>query len=288
MLFLIENNHYSFSTPTSSQYDCRQLSDRAHGYGIAGRTIDGIDAWDVYTSVCDALEAMRTTSLPMIIECMTLRLHGHAAYDKGDYVPAEKLRRVAAARSAAARRGKSCWNSAACRRPRWRRIERAVDEEVRVGVAEPWRSGGPIPSDNRMDRVRQRAGAAAVKPYQHAAGQERRGGRPGPGLPVGEQPAGVPVRARRGHLRFGLQDLQGADRAPRPAAGAGHAAVRVGAWSASPWGPRRPVGEPILEFQFADFSTEAVTQLGLNAGHVVFPQRASRPRCCCGCPAAAG
>ncbi len=55
VLFLIENNHYSFSTPTSLQYHCRQLSDRAHGYGIAGRTIDGTDAWEVYTSVCDAL-----------------------------------------------------------------------------------------------------------------------------------------------------------------------------------------------------------------------------------------
>ena len=31
MLFLIENNHYSFSTPTSAQYNCRQLSDRAAG-----------------------------------------------------------------------------------------------------------------------------------------------------------------------------------------------------------------------------------------------------------------
>ena len=28
-------------------------------------------------------------------------------------------------------------------------------------------------------------------------------------------------------------------------------------------------GRPIMEFQFADFSTEAATQLGLNAGHLV-------------------
>ena len=47
-------------------------------------------------------------------------------------------------------------------------------------------------------------------------------------------------------------------------------------------------GRPIFEFQFADFSTEAVTQLGLNAEHVVLSHRPARRRCCCGCPAAAG
>ena len=61
MLFLIENNHYAFSTPTSVQYSCRRLSDRAAGYGISGRTIDGTDPWEVYSAVCELLDAMRTS-----------------------------------------------------------------------------------------------------------------------------------------------------------------------------------------------------------------------------------
>ena len=32
VLFLIENNYYSFSTPISAQYTCKQLSDRAKGF----------------------------------------------------------------------------------------------------------------------------------------------------------------------------------------------------------------------------------------------------------------
>ena len=59
---LIQNNDYSFSTPTNLQYHCRQLSDRAR-LGIAGRTINGTDAWEVYTSVCDALQSMQNTLL---------------------------------------------------------------------------------------------------------------------------------------------------------------------------------------------------------------------------------
>ena len=43
VIFLIENNHYAFSTPTSAQYRCRRLSDRAAGYAIEGATIDGTD-----------------------------------------------------------------------------------------------------------------------------------------------------------------------------------------------------------------------------------------------------
>jgi 2-oxoisovalerate dehydrogenase E1 component len=91
VLFLIENNHYAFSTPTTLQYNCRRLSDRAAGYGVSGQTIDGTDAWAVYSAVCDALDAMQRTSLPAVLECMSLRLHGHAAYDKAEYVSAEQL-----------------------------------------------------------------------------------------------------------------------------------------------------------------------------------------------------
>ena len=93
VLFLIENNHYAFSTPTSVQYNCRRHSDRAMGYGIAGRTIDGTDPWTVYSTVCDVLDAMQESSLPVLLECETLRLCGHAAYDKALYIPAELMER---------------------------------------------------------------------------------------------------------------------------------------------------------------------------------------------------
>ncbi len=91
VLFLIENNHYAFSTPTAVQYNCRRLSDRAIGYGIEGRSIDGLDAWTVYSAVCEAIDAMEDSPAPVLLECDTRRLGGHAAYDKGLYVPAELM-----------------------------------------------------------------------------------------------------------------------------------------------------------------------------------------------------
>ena len=41
VIFLIENNGYGLSTPVSEQYKCQNLADRAVGYGIEGKVIDG-------------------------------------------------------------------------------------------------------------------------------------------------------------------------------------------------------------------------------------------------------
>ena len=37
VIFVVENNGYGLSTPTSEQYACADLADRALGYGMAGR-----------------------------------------------------------------------------------------------------------------------------------------------------------------------------------------------------------------------------------------------------------
>ena len=165
VLFIIQNNHYSFSTPTDLQYHCRHLADRAHGYGISGQTINGLDAWEVYSAVCDALEMMQATSLPAIIECMTLRLYGHAAYDKGDYVPAETMRQwreldpLPAARQ---RLMETCGMSEAAVAA----IEQAVEERVRSELARAMPVGRPDPTGNRMAVFAEATpAAAAVKPY---------------------------------------------------------------------------------------------------------------------------
>ena len=163
VLFLIENNGYSFSTPTSFQYACARLSDRAVGYGVTGRTIDGTDAWEVYTSVCDALETMQATLLPAILECMTLRLCGHAVYDKGDYMPAEQMRDWRARDPVPAARQKLldlCGMSEAGVAA----IEQKIDEELRgVGLGHAGQAArrGPAPDERVCRRGGLRRSGAA-------------------------------------------------------------------------------------------------------------------------------
>src|SRR3984885_8753828 len=48
VIFLIENNGYGLSTPVSEQYAAKRLADRAVGYGIEGRRIDGNNVLEVF------------------------------------------------------------------------------------------------------------------------------------------------------------------------------------------------------------------------------------------------
>src|SRR5580698_2927186 len=48
VIFLIENNGYGLSTPVNEQYKARQLADKAIGYGMEGRRIDGNNVLEVY------------------------------------------------------------------------------------------------------------------------------------------------------------------------------------------------------------------------------------------------
>ncbi len=90
-VLVIENNQWAYSTPTSSQYKCEKLSDRASGYGIPGITIDGTDVEEVYRTVKEAVNRARAGKGPTLIEAVTMRLRGHSAADMAEYVPKEIL-----------------------------------------------------------------------------------------------------------------------------------------------------------------------------------------------------
>jgi len=91
VLFLIENNGYGLSTPSRDQFRCRQLADRAAGYGIRGLTIDGNNVLEVYRTVADVAATMRIDRQPVIVEAMTFRMRGHEEASGTAYVPRETL-----------------------------------------------------------------------------------------------------------------------------------------------------------------------------------------------------
>ncbi len=87
VLFVIENNRYAYSTPVSEQFAAgTELWRRAAGYQMEGRVIDATDPLGSAAAFADAVDTVRRTGKPMLVEAHTLRLRGHAAYDTCDYL----------------------------------------------------------------------------------------------------------------------------------------------------------------------------------------------------------
>ena len=89
VIFLIENNGYGLSTPTHEQYKCENLVDKAIGYGIEGKAIDGNDVVEVYETIKECSEKIKKLSRPFLIEARTFRLRGHEEASGTKYVPKE-------------------------------------------------------------------------------------------------------------------------------------------------------------------------------------------------------
>jgi 2-oxoisovalerate dehydrogenase E1 component len=87
VLFVIENNGYAYSTPVSEQFAAgTELWRRAAGYGMEGFALDATEVEACARSLDAAIAKVRATCRPMLIEAHTLRLRGHAAYDTCHYL----------------------------------------------------------------------------------------------------------------------------------------------------------------------------------------------------------
>lgn len=89
VIFLIENNGYGLSTPVNEQFVCKQLADRAVGYGMKGITIDGNNILEVFKTISEAREYCIKEQKPILVECMTFRMRGHEEASGVKYVPKE-------------------------------------------------------------------------------------------------------------------------------------------------------------------------------------------------------
>ena len=91
VIFLIENNGYGLSTTTNEQYACKDLVDRALGYGMKSAKIDGNNILEVYFTIQKVAEDMRKDPQPFLLECMTFRMRGHEEASGTKYVPKELM-----------------------------------------------------------------------------------------------------------------------------------------------------------------------------------------------------
>ena len=91
VIFLVENNGYGLSTPSSDQFRCVNIADKGVGYGIGSKTIDGNNILEVYTEISQIASDLRRNPRPFLLECKTFRMRGHEEASGTKYVPQELM-----------------------------------------------------------------------------------------------------------------------------------------------------------------------------------------------------
>jgi pyruvate dehydrogenase E1 component alpha subunit len=90
VIYVIENNLYSASTPIFEMVRLKKLSDRAAGYGLPGVTIDGNNVLEVFATARQVVQRARAGEGPTLVECLTYRITGHSRRDPCNYQPEEE------------------------------------------------------------------------------------------------------------------------------------------------------------------------------------------------------
>jgi 2-oxoisovalerate dehydrogenase E1 component len=287
VLFVIENNRYAYSTPVSEQYATgTELWRRAAGYGIPGSVLDcTADVAGTLRAFSAAIDEVRRTGRPMMIEAKTLRLRGHAAYDTCDYLKPGEADAFFAADPLPKLRARLVADGAGAKLDSIdAEVSRFVEDCLAIALAQP----RPDPAGM--------AGDLFVPPAP-----------PMPWVPSLDSNPASDIRDPKSEVLTMAQALNRAHRkilTERPESlvlGQDIAnyggAFKVTENLLNDFGRPRvmnlPLAEssctgyaiglavnghrPIEEFQFADFSTEAVTQITLNAATMHFRSGARLP-----------
>lgn len=80
-VFILQNNGWAISVPTTTQTRATNLSLRALGYGVPGVRVDGNDVLATWYAATQAVERARRGEGPTLIETVTYRIKAHTVAD---------------------------------------------------------------------------------------------------------------------------------------------------------------------------------------------------------------
>lgn len=86
LVLVVADNQYAYSTPTSEQFACRALVDKAIGYGVDAHSLEGNDLQACLKVVGEAVDKARAGNGPQMVVARLLRLCGHGEHDDSSYI----------------------------------------------------------------------------------------------------------------------------------------------------------------------------------------------------------
>jgi TPP-dependent pyruvate/acetoin dehydrogenase alpha subunit len=86
LVLVIANNQFAYSTPTSRQFACSNLTNKAQGYGVTAHHVDGTDLLACLNTLTTAVKQARDGGGPQMVVAKLLRLCGHGEHDDSHYI----------------------------------------------------------------------------------------------------------------------------------------------------------------------------------------------------------
>lgn len=134
VVFLCENNLYAMGTRLDRHQAMTDIHAKAAGYGMAAAAVDGMDVRAMEAASREAVESVRQTGTPFLLEARTYRLRAHSMYDPDRYRPKEEVASWQA-RDPVANFAARLTDEGLVDAANWQRLEAEVAREVADAVA---------------------------------------------------------------------------------------------------------------------------------------------------------
>lgn len=89
LVLVVADNQYAYSTPTSRQFACADLADKAVGYGVTAHSVDATDLTACLEVIGHAISQARSGQGAQLVVAKLLRLCGHGEHDDAGYIVPE-------------------------------------------------------------------------------------------------------------------------------------------------------------------------------------------------------
>lgn len=87
VIFVVENNQWGLSTPSSEQFKFDSFVSKGPAYGMKASKVDGNNILDVYHEVERIRAEIKKNPEPYLLECNTFRIRGHEEASGTKYYP---------------------------------------------------------------------------------------------------------------------------------------------------------------------------------------------------------
>jgi len=93
-IFIFENNGYAEATSSKFSVSCGDIANRAVGFGMPGKIVDGHDFFAVYEAAGEAIERARNGDGPSLLEFKLNRYYGHFEGDAQTYRGKDEVKKL--------------------------------------------------------------------------------------------------------------------------------------------------------------------------------------------------